>query len=231
MASSRASGVFARQLRRYRRSKGFTQEQLAAALAEADPPNALRGVTIAKIEAGSRAVKIDEAVALAVVLDVPLPLLLVPLETGEDVELTLDTTADAYRVFEWMSTAVPLPGRESAGTMQGLTLGFAVVHAYRDVTAAEKVAGKETQPIRNLLGSQSLELYWGAPPTTDFRPWLPPGSADLVEETKQAAAPSLHALADAVEGFARLGGRTDGLVIDPIILGLMAELGINRKGS
>ena len=67
---SQVQTFFARRLRARREQLGWSQAELAKALSGSGLT--LHGSAIAKIEAGDRAVRIDEAVAIASALDVDL---------------------------------------------------------------------------------------------------------------------------------------------------------------
>lgn len=66
---------FGQQLKRMRDEKGWTQPQMADLLSEKGI-TPMHATTIAKIEAGVRSVRINEAVGIADLLDVPLDALL-----------------------------------------------------------------------------------------------------------------------------------------------------------
>lgn len=72
--ADRPEDVFARRMREVRTDRGLSQSQVAAALADhgikVDP------TAVTRMEKATRAVRLDEASAVAQVLDVPLPMLL-----------------------------------------------------------------------------------------------------------------------------------------------------------
>jgi len=76
MSSSKwVDARFGQQLKRMRDEKGWTQPQMAKLLSEKEI-YPMHATTIAKIEAGTRSVRINEAVAMADLLDVSLDTLL-----------------------------------------------------------------------------------------------------------------------------------------------------------
>jgi transcriptional regulator with XRE-family HTH domain len=105
------SKVFSRRLAVERRRLGWTAQRLSDETKRLGMT--ISRSTIAKIESGARGEKgvtIDEAAVLAVALDVPLPLLFLPIDTGGTVALTPTTIVDGWRAFEWMAQDLPLPG-------------------------------------------------------------------------------------------------------------------------
>lgn len=109
----------------------MTAQQLAEKVSEVGG-HISRG-TIAKIESRARpSVTLDEAVLLAVALNVPLPLLLLPVEEEGEVALTPTTTVYCWRAWEWLHGQEPLPGRNQDGAWPAL--------AYSDVSDAQKAA-------------------------------------------------------------------------------------------
>lgn len=90
------------QVARARGRLGLTQQALADAIAQHAPDTTLNRAAVAKIESGVRRVGLDELVLLAVALDVPPVLLLLPVEHGEDVQLAPGREVGAWTAFEWM---------------------------------------------------------------------------------------------------------------------------------
>lgn len=106
MTAKRPSEVLAQSLPRMRDRRGWSQQDLADRLDQAGYP--FSRVAVAKIEGGTRGVTLDDAVALAVALEVPLAVLVLPLETGEDVALVPGSAVKAWDAFDWMLGAFPL---------------------------------------------------------------------------------------------------------------------------
>lgn len=107
----RPSNVLAERLREVRDHKGWTQQGLAERLREANTTIADRA-TVAKIEAGTRKVTLDETLWLAAVLDVAPPFLVLPTKGLEHVEVLPGYAIDAASAREWFT------GREPLGTTQ-----------------------------------------------------------------------------------------------------------------
>jgi transcriptional regulator with XRE-family HTH domain len=105
--------VVASNVRRWRDTRQLDQQDLADRLCDlgwqTDQP------TVARIERGKRKVSVDDLAVLAVALNVPPPLLLLPVHDAESVALTPKGTSPVYAwdVFEWMVGNEPLPGRDS----------------------------------------------------------------------------------------------------------------------
>jgi len=93
----RPESVFARRMREVRDERAVSQASLAAVMA-ADGGPRLDSTAITRMERGSRAVRLDEAVAVARALDVPLDSLLRP-ETplGEQLTRATKDVEDADR--------------------------------------------------------------------------------------------------------------------------------------
>lgn len=98
----------AKNLVRFRKYRGLTTRQLAQELERAGRPIPSSGIT--RMEKGERHVTVDELVALALVLDVSPPLLLLPTERpevpgdsrGERIPLTWSVTAPWETAWRWM---------------------------------------------------------------------------------------------------------------------------------
>src|ERR1700734_1450400 len=78
---------FGQELQRERTRRGWTQPQMAELLS-AKGITSIHSTTLAKIEAGNRSVRINEAVAIADLLDVSLDALLARQRTDESSTLT-----------------------------------------------------------------------------------------------------------------------------------------------
>lgn len=74
--------AFAAQLREQRRASGLTQAELARRVSKYLPAP-MGSTVITKIESGSRPVRLDEAVYMAIVLEVPLAALVVDRDPRE----------------------------------------------------------------------------------------------------------------------------------------------------
>lgn len=107
-----------KKARRHRR--GWTQQQLADAVAEHG--GLLDRATVAKIETNRRSVSIDELLLLAAALNVPPPLLLVPLGSEDRVEVTPRSRVHPHLALEWLCGDEPLA--ESDGRRIGVAGWF-----------------------------------------------------------------------------------------------------------
>jgi len=104
------SDVLAERVRRYRERAELRQDDLAARTAELGHP--MSRVTLAKLEAGgtraTRATLVDVLV-LAVALDVPPPLLFLPLGEAEEVAIAPGLVTHPHIALDWLA------GEESLG--------------------------------------------------------------------------------------------------------------------
>jgi transcriptional regulator with XRE-family HTH domain len=99
------SEVFRRRLREVRQAKGWTQPELAEALAGAGVD--LNEFVITRMESGKRRVSLDEAVALAAVLGPSLLHMVVPLDNSK-VHLAPRLPAQAVDARAWVRGQRPL---------------------------------------------------------------------------------------------------------------------------
>ncbi len=111
MGTASISGVVAQQLGRLRHWRGWSQQALADAIAQQG--GALARGALAKIETGKRAVSLDELFLLAAALKVPPPMLLLPFEGDELVQVTPRLGAHPHDVIEWFFGDEALVGARS----------------------------------------------------------------------------------------------------------------------
>lgn len=131
--------IVAANVRRWRLKRGLDQQALADRLAEVGWR--VDRTTVVRIEKPSsdpkrRRITVDDLGRLAVALNVPLPLLLLPVHDGNDVQLTpTGRTASVNRwyLWEWMRGEQPLPGRST----DEWRTGVAPLWAYERVRAAQ----------------------------------------------------------------------------------------------
>jgi transcriptional regulator with XRE-family HTH domain len=103
--------IVAANVRQWRLARGLDQQGLADRLADLGWD--VDRTTIVRIEKGSRKVTVDDLGLLAVALNVPLPLLMLPVHGG-DIALTpaaKTATVNRWQLWEWMLGNEPLPGR------------------------------------------------------------------------------------------------------------------------
>jgi transcriptional regulator with XRE-family HTH domain len=100
--------AFGKALRKYREHRGLRQQDLIDLLAR-DHGVKMDRATLTRIESGDRRVTLEEAVLFAVALDVPLPLLLLPIDDETDVTLTPTVHVYPWLAWEWMRGHEPLP--------------------------------------------------------------------------------------------------------------------------
>lgn len=107
----RPSEVFASRVRQIREGRGWSQGRLADALAGIGDEK--DRTTIAKIEAGSRGVTVDDVFAIAAALEVSPLHLCVPRFDGEPVAVAPSFIADSFGVREWVAGHEPLKGQDA----------------------------------------------------------------------------------------------------------------------
>ncbi len=109
--------VVAGNVRRWRAGRGLDQQALADRLGKLGWT--VDRTTVVRIEKGTRKVTVDDLGLLAVALNVPLPLLILPAHEARPVALTSAGKTSAlhpWMLWEWMLGNEPLPGRiESSG--------------------------------------------------------------------------------------------------------------------
>ncbi len=104
------SQVLAEQLPAVRARRQLSAQQLAAAVRKLG--GTLDRAAISKIETGARGVSLDEAVMLAVALDVAPVHLLTSRDDHEQVSVAPAVTVPAARARRWVRGLEPLPGRD-----------------------------------------------------------------------------------------------------------------------
>lgn len=140
--SRRASAVAAERIRKARDVKGLTQGALADAVTQLGHP--MHQSAIAKIEAGQRKITLDDLLVLAVALDVPPPLLFLPIDTDEDLALTPTKKAYSWRVWEWLHGEEPLPWSSTRAWSEGATPAL----LYAEVRDAQKAGNRSLLSIK-----------------------------------------------------------------------------------
>ena len=100
--------VFQERLKTLRAEREWTQNRLATRLEKLG--SSLSRGTLAKIECGKRQVLLDDAIEIAVALDVSLVRMLVPADRGAPVDVAPNIRASAREVRRWIEGWAPLPG-------------------------------------------------------------------------------------------------------------------------
>jgi transcriptional regulator with XRE-family HTH domain len=167
--------VLRERLKRYRDHRGWSQQELARRVTEAGVT--MHQTTVAKIEGQGeqkpRKVTVGELLALAVALDVPPAVLLLPLEEQVDVAVTPSTHAPVWGLYDWIAGDSPLESTDRPAWRRGVE----PLAAYRRVKDAEakaadaKVRGLRLRDLgRNEAADRFDESYMG---------WLEELSAEL----------------------------------------------------
>lgn len=146
--------VFRHQMRERRDALGMTTQQLADRLEDLGMP--LSATTITKIEKDHRGVALDEALAVAVALGVPLPLLLTPSSWEEDYPITPRMEVPPGRALNWLVRGEPLGDtdiqrwRSGAEPLQSfLEAADAAQEAQRAETAYQSAVARGSQQADN----------------------------------------------------------------------------------
>ena len=183
------SESFRRGLREAREYRGLRQQDLVDLL-ERDHAVKMDRATLTRMESGARKVSLEEAVLLSVALDVPLPLLMLPVDQEAEVALTPTVSAHPWRVWEWLHGQEPLPTSELhrwRPVVQSAWLYSAVRDAQKD--AGDK---RTTVRIRTKLGADEAGL----------------------REARQDYADALRGLREALDSMERAGLPTRRLLAD-----------------
>lgn len=108
MAAPSVAQVVADRVKYYRKLMGWSQQDLADELEKLGHP--LNRMTLSKIERGAREriVSLVDALALAAALNVPPPLLFLPLGVEERVAITPKVVVHPQLVVDWIAGAGPL---------------------------------------------------------------------------------------------------------------------------
>lgn len=125
------------RLRELRSARDMTQEDLAAACAEAGAP-AYTAMVIHRLENGSRHVKVNDVYALASVFGVSPLVLLMPSTGDTTLMLTTTRSAKAVDVYEWTVGRRPAP---SAGEVNDTARASAWVRLRKYLPYASRTSG------------------------------------------------------------------------------------------
>lgn len=104
------SAIFRRRLRAALTTRGWSLRQLASRLEELGYP--LRASALNKIEHAQRDISLDDAVAIAVALEVPLPLLFLPYGDEDGVALTPGRKVHPDMALKWIACDEPMTGSD-----------------------------------------------------------------------------------------------------------------------
>lgn len=104
--AKRPSEILGDQVKEWRRKRNLSAQQLADRVAELG--GTLDRVAISKLENGQRGVSLDEALMLAAALNVPPPLLILPLGSESRVRITDESVIHPHLALEWLAGQQPL---------------------------------------------------------------------------------------------------------------------------
>ena len=150
--TSPPSEVLAQQVRRWRAERRLSAQDLANRLAELGATGLNRRV-VSKIENGERGVSVDEWLQLAHALAVPPPLLLVDLDSGQDVEVAPNVALHPWIVLGWIAGehASPVPS-ERGGALISRVEEFGraqlAVRLYQQEEASSNAVSRAAADIR-----------------------------------------------------------------------------------
>ncbi|MGH4009779.1 MAG: helix-turn-helix transcriptional regulator [Pseudonocardiaceae bacterium] len=178
--SSQATG---RAIRHYRKERHMSAEQLAHAVSALGLRYTRTQVT--NLETGRRdSVTVGEVYAFAAVLDVPPVVLLLPLGSGESVELLPDHSTDPWTAYRWLLGELPT-GEIDKPPRLHINWLHPVIATYR----------RHHNGLRNFLhyggGESALEMIAGARIRMQEQGWHRP---PLPDDVTEALRPVLHAL-------------------------------------
>lgn len=108
MFARRPSEITAQQTREVRQRKRWTQQQLSDRIGELG--GVMDRVVIAKIETGRRGIPLDDALLLAVALNIAPSNLLLPMFSDEPVALAPQRAVSPRIARSWFRAQRPLPG-------------------------------------------------------------------------------------------------------------------------
>jgi transcriptional regulator with XRE-family HTH domain len=99
--------AFRQQLKALREKRGWSQERLAEKVTELGTPMDQR--VVSNIESGTRQdISLDEAFVIAAALNVPPPLLWLPLGAEDRVEITAKSKIHPHLALKWFTGRAPL---------------------------------------------------------------------------------------------------------------------------
>nr|WP_221382784.1 helix-turn-helix domain-containing protein [Actinoplanes polyasparticus] len=151
MAASAPGEVLGRQVRRWREERKLSAQALANRLHEMG--SKLDRRSIFKIETENRSVSVDEWLQLAHALAVPPPLLLVDLDSGDDVAIAPNIALHPWIVWRWIGGehASPVPS-ERGGALVSRVEEFGrarlAVQLYQQEEASSNAVSRAAADIR-----------------------------------------------------------------------------------
>jgi len=144
---SKIGPALGRQLRRLRKRKGWTQQRLSDELEKLG--HVIHPTAILKIEKGIRAVTVDEFLALAAALNVPPPLLLLPLGEEDTVQITKKSKIHPHLALDWVTGDECLVSTERKVIRRGEWLeGSEPLRLYRTLRVVQDELGHVEAWIR-----------------------------------------------------------------------------------
>jgi transcriptional regulator with XRE-family HTH domain len=143
MAETRArpSEVFIARLREMRDVRGLSQAELARRMTAAGRP--LGKLALMRIESGERGLSLDEALALAALLNVAPAHLLTPPDDGQMVWLTANLGVDGEEMRNFLRFGHPLSRTPERLSSELEELALATARALVDATHGNDQAGKQ----------------------------------------------------------------------------------------
>lgn len=134
--------VFRENLRKHIDTRGGTLRDLASELSSSGVP--LTADKLSKLLTGKRGVSLDEAAALAAVVQVPLCLLLLPLDGGAVAVTAKDVVKNPWRLLEWLLAREPLDARWG----RTWTNAVAPLRLYDEVRSAQEALRAADHAVR-----------------------------------------------------------------------------------
>lgn len=210
--TQRPSEVLAEQVRAWRDRRGLSARQLAERIA--DLGGSMDRVAIASLEVGRRGVSLDEALLLAVALNVPPPLLMFGLGTGDLVEITTADIVDPQLATEWLA------GEEPLAASRPVAAGDDVLRPLREWDQA-------AEPLRMYREHAERQAAYHATHRQLLRARYT-GDEVAVVEARAALAPAVEALHDHLRVMQQRGVTPP--VIGEATVTEMREVGLDVTG-
>jgi transcriptional regulator with XRE-family HTH domain len=188
------SQIFARRIREEREQRGWSQAELSRRVTALGHP--LDKDAMSKIERGERKVSLDDAVALAAALGVPLPALLFEPLSGEDVDIGTKTFMSTDYFVAWLAGMMPLRREDAEHYWQAPT---AWAHGMRTiVNLARLISDRNTEleMLRAYIAYNRHVARWYEEAALRRPDATPEMAAEFQEEAR-----SRYERADEIEGL------------------------------